>query len=95
MKDNNLLMIVLAFLVGYMASGMMKNMCGGLLFEGAEVTGVVVDDTDIVTKSQSTEVFGCAIPEFIDNSGVTKESQINIDIENLDKVYKYLACKKK
>ena len=28
MDDNSLLMIVLAFVVGYMASGMMKQMCG-------------------------------------------------------------------
>tara|TARA_X000000950_G_C13735520_1_gene586174 strand:+ start:82 stop:864 length:783 start_codon:yes stop_codon:yes gene_type:complete len=28
MEDNSLLMIVLAFLVGYMCSGMMENMCG-------------------------------------------------------------------
>jgi len=34
MDDNELLMIVLAFVVGYMASGMMKQMCGGRLVEG-------------------------------------------------------------
>ena len=35
MDNNELLMIVLAFVVGYMASGMMKQMCGGLLVEGS------------------------------------------------------------
>ena len=35
MKDNDLLMIVLAFVVGYMCSGMMKSMCGKLI-EGLE-----------------------------------------------------------
>ena len=35
MDDSELLMIVLAFVVGYMASGMMKQMCGGRLVEGS------------------------------------------------------------
>jgi hypothetical protein len=35
MDDNNLLMIILAFVVGYMLQGMMKNMCGGRLVEGS------------------------------------------------------------
>ena len=34
MDNNELLMIVLAFVVGYMVSGMMKQMCGGRLVEG-------------------------------------------------------------
>ncbi len=37
MEDNSLLLIVLAFILGYMCSGMMKQMCGGRrLVEGAE-----------------------------------------------------------
>ena len=36
MKDNNLLIIILAFVFGYCLQGMMKNMCGGRLLEGAE-----------------------------------------------------------
>ena len=36
MEDNQLLMIVLAFVVGYMTSGMMKQMCRGRLVEGDE-----------------------------------------------------------
>jgi len=35
MDDNNLLMIILAFVFGYCLQGMMKNMCGGRLVEGA------------------------------------------------------------
>jgi len=38
MKDNNLPMIILAFIIGYCLQGMMKNMCGGRLFEGYENT---------------------------------------------------------
>ena len=34
MDNNELLMIVLAFVVGYMASNMMKSMCDGRLVEG-------------------------------------------------------------
>ena len=34
MDNNELLMIVLAFIIGYMASGMMKQMCGYNLVEG-------------------------------------------------------------
>ena len=36
MDNNELLMIVLAFVVGYMASGMMKQICGGRLVEGSD-----------------------------------------------------------
>jgi len=32
-ENNYLLIIVLAFILGYMLPGMMKNMCGGRLFE--------------------------------------------------------------
>jgi len=34
MENNNLLMIILAFIVGYCVQGMIKNMCGGHLIEG-------------------------------------------------------------
>jgi len=34
MKENKWLMIVLAFIAGYMLKGMMKQMCGGRLVEG-------------------------------------------------------------
>jgi hypothetical protein len=40
MDDNGLLVIILAFVVGYMASGMMKQMCGGQrLVEGSSWSG--------------------------------------------------------
>jgi hypothetical protein len=45
MKDNDLLMIILAFVFGFILLGMMKNMCGGLLIEG------VVGDTVDANKS--------------------------------------------
>jgi len=39
MDDNNLLMIILAFVFGFMLQGMMKNMCGGRLVEGSLFCG--------------------------------------------------------
>ena len=39
MKDNDLLMIILAFVSGFMLQGMMKNMCGGRLVEGDSIVG--------------------------------------------------------
>tara|TARA_B100002019_G_C21128906_1_gene527223 strand:+ start:248 stop:466 length:219 start_codon:yes stop_codon:yes gene_type:complete len=36
MEDNSLLMIILAFILGYMFSGMMKQMCGQQLVEGLD-----------------------------------------------------------
>ena len=36
MEENILLMIILAFVLGCMCSGMMKNICGGKLVEGVE-----------------------------------------------------------
>lgn len=35
MNDNNLLMIILAFVFGYCLQSMMKDMCGRTLIEGA------------------------------------------------------------
>ena len=35
MDDNSLLVIILAFILGCMCSGMMKQMCGGRLVEGS------------------------------------------------------------
>jgi len=39
MDNNELLMIVLAFVVGYMCSGMMRQMCGRRLVEGTFKSG--------------------------------------------------------
>jgi len=39
MKDNDLLMVVIAFVIGFMLQGMMKNMCGQRrLMEGKKKT---------------------------------------------------------
>ena len=39
MDNNELLMIVLAFILGYMASGMMKSMCGQRIVEANSLSG--------------------------------------------------------
>ena len=47
MDNNELLMIVLAFVVGYMVSGMMKQMCGGRLVEGTSpITDILFNALD-------------------------------------------------
>jgi len=51
MDDNNLLIIVLAFVVGFMLQGMMKNMCGGRLIEG-EVSIIGQDSENKVPIAQ-------------------------------------------
>lgn len=55
MDDNCLLMIIIAFVVGYMCSGMMNNICGSRLVEGK------------MTKSGSDEIFDNSIADFIDS----------------------------
>ena len=51
MDNNELLMIVLAFVVGYMCSGMMKQMCGGRLVEGWTLIGHIIPDGWIGTQT--------------------------------------------
>jgi len=46
MDNNNLLMIILAFVVGYCLQGMMKNMCGDRLFEGVSVGDGLIENSD-------------------------------------------------
>ena len=46
MDNNELLMIVLAFVLGYMASGMIRQMCGGRLVEGEVHPGLRSDDDE-------------------------------------------------
>ena len=65
MEDNKLLMIVLAFILGCMASGMMKSMCGGRLVEGStydtygaqNVYSCIV--SNITEKSEQEDTFNC------------------------------------
>ena len=55
MENNNLLMIIFAFVVGFMLPGMMNNMCGVRLIEGNR--GVVID------RTKSTANHGITIPD--------------------------------
>ena len=55
MDDNNLLMIVLAFIVGYCLPSMMKNMCGSRLIEGAGYGDLAVYGIDEFAKSFSNQ----------------------------------------
>ena len=50
MDDNDLLMIILAFVSGFMLQGMMKNMCGGRLVEGVSNQGCYIGGDLACTK---------------------------------------------
>tara|TARA_B100000676_G_C17866591_1_gene726288 strand:- start:231 stop:527 length:297 start_codon:yes stop_codon:yes gene_type:complete len=68
MEDNSLLMIILAFVVGYMCSGMIKNMCGGRLVEGSYIPTKCMYPTQCNWKSF-----------YIDNDG----NRINMPLDKL------------
>ena len=56
MEDNQLLMIVLAFVLGCMCSGMMKQMCGG----GRLVEGSILDYLPRFSSNPTcSNGFGC------------------------------------
>ena len=61
MDNNELLMIVLAFVVGYMCSGMMKQMCGGRLVEG------FLDPGSSCTKNSDCQSRNCDKNSFFDD----------------------------
>ena len=71
MDDNKLLMIVLAFILGLMASKMMKSMCGGRLVEGAATKSPAQTTT---TPSQTTAPAQTTIKESV--SPATKTTKI-------------------
>ena len=62
MDNNNLLMVILAFAVGYCLQGMMKNMCGGRLFEGSSKPPVASDagyndGRAVIFKDNNTQMY--------------------------------------
>ena len=96
MEDNSLLMIVLAFVLGYMASGMMKQMCGGLLVEGSQTNAfglyTLNDGTTSRTPPPEEESHDCEFDCTLDDFNVSEEvrkSECNIlrtakmDIRNM------------
>jgi len=55
MDNNNLLMIILAFVFGYCLQGMMKNMCGGQIIEYSKPKPIICsNDSDC----QNTDASG-------------------------------------
>ena len=52
MEDNSLLMIILAFILGYMCSAMIKQMCGGRLVEGTNGPSV----EEMIEGEQETDL---------------------------------------
>jgi len=83
MDDNSLLMIVLAFVVGYMASGMMKQMCGGRLVEGK-------------AKNLNSRIKSCelGVSKVFGDNGMdpTGEELIGQNTQNIDSIYSFLHC---
>ena len=85
MDDNELLMIVLAFVVGYMASGMMKSMCGGRLVEGNK-------------KNLNSKIKSCGLDlDELEMAGVSENSTellIGQNAQNIDNIFSFLNCLK-
>tara|TARA_Y100001958_G_C21247493_1_gene578882 strand:- start:2877 stop:3212 length:336 start_codon:yes stop_codon:yes gene_type:complete len=59
MDDNSLLMIILAFILGCMCSGMMKQMCGCRLVEGFSVLGVKEEGESCTFDVQCKRTLKC------------------------------------
>ena len=72
MDDNELLMIVLAFVVGYMASNMMKSMCSGRLVEGTSDITRFIDTTPACLRKYDLD----EIKQH--NSGITSNHRMDV-----------------
>lgn len=63
MKNDELLMIVLVFIIGYMASDIINNMCDGILVEGFSFANWFVPDPRAITgadgKDMPSNATGC------------------------------------
>ena len=60
MDDNSLLVIILAFVLGCMCSGMMNQMCGGRLVEGSSNRcrgNISLDDCSIYNEDKCNNYF--------------------------------------
>ena len=75
MEDNSLLMIVLAFVIGYMCSGMIKQMCGRRLVEGDKMTWDIVEGGTVVREEDC-------------NTGVPLHIEDNLDLSCMKQVSK-------
>ena len=57
MDDNSLLVIILAFMLGCMCSGMMKQMCGQRLVEGNDTSGIPECPTTVLSCDNDSDCF--------------------------------------
>jgi len=82
MENNNLLMIILAFVVGFMLQGMMKNMCGGRLLEGSliddfeEFIGLSTEKAEQVYAPDNAKELcknKCITDEAVKEFGISKD----------------------
>jgi len=95
MDNNELLMIVLAFFVGYMCSGMIRQMCGGRLVEGKSIFDDIIDDVgegiesaaDDVGEGIESAVDGIeSIPKAIADAADRKEQEVK-EMANMKRAY--------
>jgi hypothetical protein len=83
MDNNNLLMIILAFVVGFMLQGMMKNMCGGRLVEGAgDNCGINKYFGWVPGVDTSTECKAAAALEAVAEAAEAEKKALNIKMMN-------------
>jgi len=91
MKDNSLLMIVLAFILGYMFSVMMKQLCGGRLVEGLQPP-IETGNLDIDARA-SLDYLYKFIPTIDDNyPNISNDGLKSKDLlDDLDDEYTYIS----
>ena len=95
MDDNSLLVIILAFVLGCMCSGMMKQMCGYNLVEGNVVEDDSLDPyTGLPLDPDTNKPFNCTYGF----SGDVKNNKIHVDTrigylaKNFDSLSDFLNC---
>ena len=98
MDDNSLLVIVLAFIVGCMCSGMMKQMCRGRLVEGNVDEDDSVDPytglpLNPVTKKPFNCTYGFYFKGDIKDKKYPIETRIGWLADNFDSLSDFLDCK--
>ena len=59
MNNNDLLTLLIAFVLGYFAHQMMRNMCGGRLVEGNFAARVLPDPGNLVLDDSYYDVYWC------------------------------------
>ena len=97
MDENSLLVIILAFIVGCMCSGMMKQMCGYNLVEGNVVEDDSLDPyTGLPLDPDTKKPFNCTYgfydkPE-LTNRNYKIETRLEYIADNFESLSDFLNC---